>query len=333
MAPGTIRSVSTTITFLGAALIAVLLAGCSAQEIHPAKMPLSKSAMKLLGKKGMSARAPIFIRIFKEESELEVWKQKPDGHFYHFKTYPICTWSGKLGPKFRQGDKQAPEGFYNIKPYLMNPNSKYHLAFNLGYPNAYDKAHGRTGNFLMVHGKCSSAGCYAMTDALIEEIYALARDALAGGQKSFQVHAFPFRMTEENMTRHAGHRAMPFWRMLKVGYDDFELTRIPPKIDVCERRYLVNVNFLGSRRPKLRATSRCPRYQRASLVPFLPTQKKAQQLASQRVTAPGIKQRRFVFVTPTGTTGKTGSVHQGLRTGKKLSGKRYYGLGATQSSR
>ncbi len=274
--------------------VALLLAGCGVETIHPAKLPLSKDAMKLLGKKGMSSKAPIFVRIFKEESELEIWKQRPDGYFYHFKTYPICTWSGALGPKFKQGDRQAPEGFYSIKTYLMNPNSKYHLAFNLGYPNAYDKSRGRTGTFLMVHGKCSSAGCYAMTDALIEEIYALARDALAGGQKAFQVHAFPFRMSEKNMRRHTGHKAMAFWRTLKPGYDDFELTRIPPKIDVCERRYLVNVDFKNRRRRKLSAKAACPRYQRAALVPFLPSQQRAQKLADQRFMAFGTKRRAFV---------------------------------------
>jgi murein L,D-transpeptidase YafK len=126
--------------------------------------------MMLLGKKGMKPEAPIFVRIFKEESELEVWKQRDDGRYYHFKTYPICNWSGDLGPKEREGDKQAPEGFYTITHDQMNPNSGFHLAFNLGYPNAYDKAHKRTGEFLMVHGKCKSAGCYAMTDALIGDL-------------------------------------------------------------------------------------------------------------------------------------------------------------------
>ncbi len=140
--------------------------------------------------------------------ELEVWKQRDDGRFYHFKTYPICNWSGDLGPKTRYGDRQAPEGFYTITREQMNPDSKYHLAFNLGYPNAYDRSQQRTGDFLMIHGKCKSAGCYAMTDALIEEIYAMARESFIGGHDSFQVHAFPFRMTDENMARYANHEAI-----------------------------------------------------------------------------------------------------------------------------
>ena len=122
---------------------------------------------EMLGKKGMKLETPLFVRVFKEESELEVWKQRDDGRFYHFKTYPICNWSGTLGPKIQQGDMQAPEGFYSVPQSQMNPNSQYHLAFNLGYPNSYDRANRRTGEFLMIHGKCKSAGCYAMTDALI----------------------------------------------------------------------------------------------------------------------------------------------------------------------
>ena len=160
----------------------------------------------LLGKKGMDPQAPIFIRIFKEESELEIWKLKSDGRFYHFKTYPICNWSGEIGPKLKEGDRQAPEGFYSVSREQMNPNSKYHLAMNLGFPNAYDKAHGRTGEFLMIHGKCKSAGCYAMTDALMEEIYAIARNSFLGGNDTFEVHAFPFRMTEANMARRSTPR-------------------------------------------------------------------------------------------------------------------------------
>src|SRR6185503_10605589 len=139
---------------------ACALAGCSGgvPTLNPAsEAPLSKETISMLGRKGMDTGAPIFVRIFKEESELEVWKQRDDGRFYHFKTYPICNWSGDLGPKERQGDKQAPEGFYTISNQQMNPNSGFHLAFNLGYPNAYDRANRRTGEFLMVHGKCRSA--------------------------------------------------------------------------------------------------------------------------------------------------------------------------------
>ncbi len=240
------------------------LGGCSQlveDDISPAKKQLSADARDLLFQKGMREESPIFIRIFKQESELEVWKAKEDGRFYHYKTYPICNWSGKLGPKLKQGDKQAPEGFYTVSARQLNPASKFHLSFNLGYPNAFDRAYNRTGDYLMVHGDCKSAGCYAMTDALIEEIYALVREALQGGQKRFHVHAFPFRMTAENMKKYRRHKWAAFWRNLKQGYDEFERTRIPPKIDVCERRYLVNAVFLDHAGP-LDARGACPPYQR-----------------------------------------------------------------------
>jgi murein L,D-transpeptidase YafK len=112
----------------------------------------------------------------------------------------------RLLPKFQQGDRQAPEGFYAITPDLMNPNSSAYLAINTGFPNAFDQANGRTGQFLMIHGDCSSAGCYAMTDEQIAEIYALAREAFFGGQRSFQVQAYPFRMIPLNMARPAALR-------------------------------------------------------------------------------------------------------------------------------
>lgn len=254
---------SARMSLLVVAALAVLLAGCG-QELPPHLRPLSPEAKALLAEKGMREDAPIFVRIFKEESELEVWKQTADGRYGHFKTYPICNWSGKLGPKYRQGDKQAPEGFYRVSKRLMNPNSQYHLSFNLGYPNKFDRAHGRTGDYLMVHGDCKSAGCYAMTDALIEEIYALAREAFRGGQKEFSVQALPFRMTPENMRRHARHKAYPFWKTLKVGYDHFEYTRQEPKVDVCEKRYVVNVAFLEEE-ARVDPEGACPIYQELPL--------------------------------------------------------------------
>jgi murein L,D-transpeptidase YafK len=193
---------------------ALLMAACAQTDLAPHLRPLSNETMMLLGKKSMRADRPIFIRIFKEESELEVWKQRDDGRFYHFKTYPICNWSGELGPKIQEGDRQAPEGFYQVTRHQMNPKSRFHLAFNLVFPNAYDRAHGRTGEFLMVHGKCKSAGCYAMTDGLMEEIYALSREAFIGGQDAIEVHAFPFRMTEENIARYTLSQHYAFWTTL-----------------------------------------------------------------------------------------------------------------------
>jgi murein L,D-transpeptidase YafK len=226
--------------------------------------------------------------MFKEESELEVWKMRDDGRYYHFKTYPICNWSGELGPKQEQGDKQAPEGFYTISQTQMNPNSKFYLSFNLGYPNAYDRSLNRTGESLMVHGKCKSAGCYAMTDALAEEIYGLARDALRSGQTSFEVHAFPFRMTQEKLDRFKRHKWYAFWSTLKQGYDYFEVNRVPPPIAVCERRYVVDATLASPQ--QIDPAGRCPRFQKSVLEPFAPRPAE-EQLASQRLTVPGPKSR------------------------------------------
>jgi hypothetical protein len=193
----------------------------------------------------MSTRSPIMMRIFKEEGVLEVWKQKGNGRYDIIASYEICKWSGKLGPKFKEGDRQAPEGYYRIYPYQMNPNSSYYLSFNMGFPNSYDRSHNRTGSNLMVHGACSSAGCYSMTDEQVLEIYGFARDAFKGGQEYFIVEALPFRMTAENMARHRDNEHFEFWKMLKTGYDHFELTRRPPKVDVCERRYVFNQDPAG----------------------------------------------------------------------------------------
>lgn len=229
------------------AVCAVLLAGCSAENfaLGPDSnkkhlRPISAQTMALMQEKGMTKESPILLRIYKEESELEIWKKTTSGRYELLKKFGICKWSGELGPKVKTGDRQAPEGFYFIRPEQMNPHSSYHLAFNLGFPNDFDRAHNRTGAHLMVHGDCSSSGCYAMTDEQISEIFALAREAFDGGQLAFQVQAFPFRMTQANMTRHRNNPHVPFWRMLKEGSDHFEVTRQEPKIDVCAKRYVFN---------------------------------------------------------------------------------------------
>ncbi len=186
---------------------------------------------------------------------MEVWKRRNTGRYALLTSYEICKWSGKLGPKFKEGDRQAPEGFYRVNKHQMNPNSQYHLAFNMGFPNAYDRSHGRTGSHLMIHGACSSAGCYSMTDDRVEEIYAMARDAFKGGQKAFQIQAYPFRMTAENMVKHRDHKHYRFWQMLKRGYDHFEITQVPPKVNVCEKRYVFNTDST-QRYP---SSGQCPR--------------------------------------------------------------------------
>jgi len=181
----------------------------------------------------------VFIRIFKKESLLEVWIRS-ETEYEHLKDYNICAYSGDLGPKLKEGDRQSPEGFYKVKKHQLNPNSKFHLSFNLGYPNKYDRAHERTGSFLMVHGNCVSDGCYAMTDAKIEEIYTLVEGALQKGQKYVQVHAYPFSMTEENMALYSENEWYDFWVNLKEGYDYFEAEHLPPLVKVENKSYSIH---------------------------------------------------------------------------------------------
>jgi murein L,D-transpeptidase YafK len=186
---------------------------------------------------GVKRGAPVYIRIFKLESELELWVQKGD-RFERFATYPICVWSGRLGPKLREGDRQAPEGFYTVDAEQLNPNSRMHRSFSLGFPNVFDQAHGRTGSFIMVHGGCASIGCFAVTDPGVDEIWRMVTAALEGGQARFPVHVFPFRMSDRALNFRKGYRWHDFWSDLKKGYDLFQPSRIPPAVSVCNGRYV-----------------------------------------------------------------------------------------------
>ncbi|MDP4024714.1 hypothetical protein Q8W71_18970 [Methylobacterium sp. NEAU 140] len=227
-----------------------LAAGEAAAQAGKALEPIPAATLALIAQKGASAASPVLFRAFKKESEIEVWKRGPSGYVY-IKTFPICRWSGQLGPKRRNGDRQVPEGFYAVGKGQMNPNSRYHLSFDVGYPNAYDRAHGGTGSAIMVHGICSSMGCFAMTNGTVGEIYAIARDALAGGQAAFQFQAYPFRMTAEAMARHRTDPNYPFWRNLKEGYDRFEATGEELQVSVVAGRYA----FAPSRDPAREAAA------------------------------------------------------------------------------
>lgn len=224
------------------ALLGVIVGCTSGIEGDRGAVPLSSAAEAKLARMGSNPGAPMMIRVYKQESELEVWKQIAGGAYRLFDTYQICAWAGDVGPKLREGDRQVPEGFYTVNAGLLNPRSQYHLAINLGYPNAYDRTFGRTGSNIMIHGECSSRGCLAMTNDQIEEIYALARETLAGGNRSFQVQVYPFRMTAENFAAVQDSRNLEFWNNLKLGYDVTEVTGKPPAWDVCEGKYTFNTD-------------------------------------------------------------------------------------------
>jgi murein L,D-transpeptidase YafK len=256
-------------------------------ETSAADKPLPATVEAALILKEIAPEAPIYIRVFKEESELEIWKARPNGRYALVKTFPVCNWGGTLGPKQALGDKMSPEGFYAVTPGALKPDSKYHLAFNIGYPNALDRALGRTGDFIMVHGNCVSVGCFAMSDALIEEIYAFVRDALAAGEPSVPVHVFPFRMTAANMKRHADNVARDTWGPLKEAYDDFAESREPPRIGMCDKRYVVNpITPVGAD-----PNAPCPALIGKRLAPLSPRMSEKLVKADPGLTAEGQKMK------------------------------------------
>ena len=247
---GFIRIASNTLIRL---LVCSVLLHSSASILHAdesSTLPISHTSIAayhrslprindILQIKKLPFGAPVFIRIFKDENELELWMQDKQ-RFKLYKTYIICFQSGEIGPKLKEGDRQSPEGFYQVGYQQMNPWSDFHLAFNLGYPNEYDQYHNRTGSALMVHGRCSSDGCFAMTDYYMDEIYTLANEALSGSQQYIQVHIFPFRLTEKKLKDHHESQWYPFWLNLKEGYDFFERYHTPPRISVINGRYEIS---------------------------------------------------------------------------------------------
>ena len=229
-----------------AVMAAIALSGCMSEfDDVRAPPPIPAKLIGAMAKNGSKPESPVLVRIFKQESELEIWKQNKSGQYALLNTYPMCRWSGKLGPKTKAGDRQAPEGFYHVSASMLNPKSQFYLSFNLGYPNRLESALGYTGEALMVHGACSSSGCYALTDQGVGEIYAVVQRALAGGQGQFQVQAYPFRMTAANMANHSSDPNFAFWKNIKQGYDIFEATKRQPKVSVCGGRYVFNTEFVG----------------------------------------------------------------------------------------
>lgn len=229
--------------------LAATLSGCVSSVLEVDNRSIQPIPSKLIGemsRKQMTPADPILVRIFKDESELEIWKRDRSGRYALLKTYPMCRWSGRLGPKKKEGDRQAPEGYYHVSAGMLNPNSQYYLSFNLGYPNALESALGYTGDALMVHGACTSSGCFALTDQGIAEIYAVAREALKGGQTAFQVQSFPFRMTPKNMARNRNDPNFAFWTNIKQGYDLFEVNRRPPAVSACGGRYVFDAKLEGT---------------------------------------------------------------------------------------
>jgi murein L,D-transpeptidase YafK len=192
-----------------------------------------------LSVRGLDAGSAVFLRIFKAESQLELWIRKRD-RFVLYRSYPICFWSGKLGPKLREGDGQTPEGFYTITRHNLHWSARWARSLNLGFPNQLDKRNGRTGSYILIHGGCSSIGCFSMTNHVMSEIHYLVRTAIKAGQRHVHAHVFPFRMTAANLRARAQAPWIDFWRDLKPAFDRFEKTRRPPMIAICGKRYVVH---------------------------------------------------------------------------------------------
>jgi murein L,D-transpeptidase YafK len=277
---------------------AAMLAACDDYQVAGGSgrslRPIPADTIALMQQKDTTPSSPVLIRTYKKEAEFEIWKMKSDGRYELLKTYPMCRWSGQLGPKTREGDRQVPEGFYTIAPGQMNPNSNYYLSFNVGYPNAYDRAFGRSGGNIMVHGVCSSAGCFSMTDNQIAEIYAIAREAFNGGQREIQMQSYPFHMTAENLAKHRLDPNIDFWKQLKNGADHFEVTKLEPTVGVCGKRYVFDAK--PDKGGALEASAACPTLQRDDVVEAAVSEKQARDDAQvAELVKQGVKPIELVY--------------------------------------
>jgi murein L,D-transpeptidase YafK len=221
-------------------LLIVLSSPVMARDPRRGNVPQSPELLSLNRSAGVANDSAVLLRIFKEERELELLRAQSDGSFVLVKTYPICAFSGDLGPKLRQGDRQAPEGFYSITASSLNPQSVAWLSINTGFPNERDRQVKATGSSVMIHGDCASAGCFAMKDEPMEEIYAAVRDALRNGQRQIQLQIFPFRMNWWNMAAHRASNHGEFWAQLKAGYDAFQSTKRPLDVRIVSGRYVID---------------------------------------------------------------------------------------------
>jgi murein L,D-transpeptidase YafK len=279
-----------------AAAACALLAACDGSDLAQgpgrSQQPISAATLAEMEKLDTTPSSPTLIRTYKKEAELEIWKMKSNGQYALLKTYPMCRWSGQLGPKKREGDMQVPEGFYSIAPGQMNPNSHYYLAFNVGYPNAYDRSYGRTGGNVMVHGVCSSAGCFSMTDEQVADIYAIARESFEGGQREIQLQSYPFHMTPANMAKFRLDPNIAFWKNLKEGADHFEVTKTEPSVLVCGKRYVFDATAKGD----VSASEPCPALTRDQNVEAQVAEKAEEDQAKvAELVASGVKPIRVVY--------------------------------------
>ena len=218
--------------------------GYGTERVREVKARIGARLSAELQKSGLALGDQVYLRVYKKEEVMEVWMKPRGGKKYEpYKRYRIAGMSGGLGPKEAEGDYQAPEGCYEVTKGRLNPWSNYHLSFNVGYPNRYDRFHKRTGSYIMVHGSNVSAGCFAMTDPVIEEIYLIVEAALSQGQKVVHLHSFPYNFALEGNHRVPQQRRYrqwgSFWQDLRAVWEAFEETQTVPIIEVRDGKYAV----------------------------------------------------------------------------------------------
>jgi hypothetical protein len=226
--------------------LACLLVACAKIDLTPDLLPLSKDTMMLLGKKAWTRKRRSSSASSRKSRS---WRSGSSATTAASTTQdlPDLQLVGRLGPKTKQATGRRRRVLHG-QPRADEPRLQLSSGHQPRLPERLRQVAGTHGQFLMIHGKCKSVGCYAMTDALIEEIYALARESFLGANDSFQVHAFPFHMTRENMARHANHEAYPFWRdaerglrLLRVQPADPDGGGVQPAL-LCERRLAGRLN-------------------------------------------------------------------------------------------
>jgi murein L,D-transpeptidase YafK len=181
----------------------------------------------------------LFLRGFKAEGQLEVWGRETAAKFTKIATYSVLASSGEPGPKRREGDRQVPEGFYEID--LWNPQSNFHLSLRINYPNAADRRlsdPSQPGSDIYIHGNRVTVGCLPLGDETIEELYLLTLDTRDRGQARIPIHLFPARMSGPSWRRFLEQRGTPalvaFWNQLQPGFDAFERDHLPPAVSVAD---------------------------------------------------------------------------------------------------
>ena len=223
------------------ALSAIFLSTIAADAASKSWRPESVAEREIdlakeFSEKGLKLGSPVFLRVYKQTSEMELWVQQ--GPRYElFKIYKICRWSGGLGPKFYEGDRQSPEGLYRITTSDLIVNQRWDRAMNINYPNNFDQVNGRGGSSILIHGGCGSIGCFAIQNQNVEEVYGAVRAALRNSQAYVPVLTLPFRYSalapEKEDTLHMSE----FWSDLRRADLLFERDKLPPIAWICDGRY------------------------------------------------------------------------------------------------